>query len=283
MPANDSDASNTSNDDVDRLQEKIEDAGRDRKEARDAMVSTGSHVAVAVATTVGGATLGPVGAIIAGGLTTMGLEAWLRLTSLHAQKRAYRFLAAINELIDEGNVPPEGSPESEAFEEVLFHSYRHLMSAIDDAVIPALSRLTAEYRDGRKPDKYFRSVGGFLEKLDEGGLQDAKTLTNRLFDVVGGILEPPGPNETAVHFEPTYGPDRKAVLTVAWPKNWTFGNRTQIEEEGLPVTGWQEIAEMLEREGLVHRTEPAMVYNPPPMAFIIEYDMLRRIRDLLCG
>jgi hypothetical protein len=93
----------------------------------------------------------------------------------------------------------------------ILESLRALSQALDDAVIPALAALTAEYlREGKSPDAFFRGTARLLTDISAEELNSLRSFVRALIEA-----EYKGPS-FEVHYLPT-GYDGKDIVRLKLP------------------------------------------------------------------
>ncbi|MFI5307256.1 MAG: hypothetical protein ACHQ53_07890 [Polyangiales bacterium] len=232
-------------DDADKLQQRLEREHRQRNTLGKALAEGARHAARGVAAAVGTAITGsPAGGLALGTFATMGLEGLRQHTGAEVQSRSDAFLQHLDRVIPAYQVPPESDPRRKDLNKTLFQAYRHLMAAMDEAVIPALARLVADY-NGKKPDSFFRAGGNVFEVVSAEELAAWIHLFGRIDFIIG--CNPHLQKSDRITFRFGLDNHREQVLTVARASEDTI----RIPNADLPEL--RRLYEVLITQGLIQR------------------------------
>lgn len=246
------------------------------------VVAGASAVGAVVGTGVGGPAGSLVGGILGAGAGRLGVSTWNALSTAWLQKRRLRFAEELDQRIAASDVPPEGDPAREEFEKKLFLAYMSLMNALDDAAIPALARLVAIYRDGRKADAFFKSMGKLLEGSDADAIGILARASEQIRIYAEALPDSPDAAED-VCFDIVPDPAGEPVVAIAWPHHWAFGHRTSVPIRDRDAARWATVYEALGRAGLLRRSSLEMRYDAPPTCYVASLARLNMIAKVLAG
>jgi hypothetical protein len=268
-------------DEADELDDKIKarQAGIDR--IRSVGKATVIDAAVRLAGAIADAHM-PGSGLVAQTAAKTGFEVIHAVASSIRERREQALIRELQKRVREGEVPPTDDKDQEKYEQVLFHTYRHLMSLIDEATIPALARLTAEYEGGKKPDGFFRNMGQALELLDADDLSALSDLLSHLEAYVGELDTVEPGNDGWMFFDVSDHQLGGRCLRISTPTYWRLAGPAMFKVQA-DISAWRNLCDILVNQMLLRRTDAATSFDSNDQAFVLHRDTLRRLLDIVRG